>query len=120
MKSNLLDIYTKIRSYSELKDGWNYGSGIPINEAIITKCIKIIAIHFRDNYYINSFPGEDGSIMLLFYIKEEDKAIELIVNQRGVEFILEQDLIIVLEENIPDCQIDNYLNKYLHGEKENE
>jgi hypothetical protein len=69
---------SKIESFGNLLHGWHYGSGGPINHAVIQAAKKLLTILVASGFTFNdAFPGPGGEIQLTAY--HADQFISIII-----------------------------------------
>jgi hypothetical protein len=76
-------VFEKIQSFRNLKLGWRYGEGGPVNEkvtkaAIELYCKLLVNLNFSQSFKVNAMPNADGGITLSY--GHNDNFIELVIN----------------------------------------
>ena len=83
-------IVSQLKSFSNLKDGWDFGDGKPISDHVINRAIKVY------NYLKNSFfgyecsPLPNGGIQLTFCLL--DHFIDVFVNKASFKVVYEKGI----------------------------
>lgn len=76
-----MTITAKLHKLASLPNGWRYGTGIPPQEVAINTAQEIYR-HLVDlKLQADVFPGEDGSLSLVFY--KEEKCVETNISRYG-------------------------------------
>ncbi len=57
----------KIKSFGELEDGWDFGTGRASPPEVINKAVEIYNLSETYGIEANAFPGTDGEIMFAIY-----------------------------------------------------
>ena len=75
-------IAAQIDSYRLLKDGWNYGMGVPPTEEIILKAKHIYFLSRLHGFEIEPHPDSDGGVSLICYLGGHSLEIEITNSQK--------------------------------------
>lgn len=103
----------KIEEFSILRPGWYFGEGSTISQQVILDTLELFDAGLKLEFTeFDTFPGPDGSIMLVIY--ESFNRIEFIVNNDcTISFGLEQNEVLICEfEDIDLDQAINELSRY--------
>src|SRR5690242_11793093 len=71
----------KIASFSKLKEGWNFSSGVPFSRQVLDIAIEIDRCFQCYGLETDAFPGLDGEVMVAAY--SLPIAYEVVVNPNG-------------------------------------
>lgn len=103
----------KILDFGKLKDGWNYGEGIPIQQKTIDSAIDLNN-DIRSNGFLetDAFPGPDGSIMTTLY--EGKDYLEFTIHpDESITYAREEDnKDIAFKENLSAQDAKNLINEF--------
>lgn len=65
---NSLPSHRKLDGFSRLALGWHYGTGGPIDQAIINRGKNVTSLLLRAGFsWTDAFPGEDGTVLVTAY-----------------------------------------------------
>lgn len=64
-----------------LPEGWRYGRGVKIERELLNRARKIAELAEKEGWHYQSFPGEDGAVLLL--LRSGTKSIEIIFEAGG-------------------------------------
>src|SRR5688572_19040410 len=81
----------KIQSFKKLENGWHYGEGGPLEQAVIDNAILLNKEAIRLGFYeTDAFPGVNGEIMFTIYFGNQ--YLEFIIEPVGnVTFSYEEE-----------------------------
>lgn len=80
------EYYTdKIKGFLELPEGWNHGEGTPPIAENVEKALEIANYAYRNFLSIDSAPGLEGEVQLVFYHSEskENQYLECTLEKEG-------------------------------------
>ncbi len=78
----LIEVITKVRSFTELPVGWHFGGGVPASPQMMERAIMLVRFAAASGIKrANAFPGVDGEIQVTFY--HEDSMLELSLELDG-------------------------------------
>ena len=60
-----------IKSFGNLPDGWDYGTGVSASNKVIQEALRLLEYGRLSGYNVNARPDPDGSIILGFSIDED-------------------------------------------------
>lgn len=63
------DTVAKIRSFSQLRQGWHYREGFPITDSAITRAVMLC--ESLNGHEMEAFPTVDGGVLLVVYPTEQ-------------------------------------------------
>jgi hypothetical protein len=98
-------VEVKIRSFSDLADGWHFGEGGPISEKVISVALALSKYARELNFSeIDAFPGVNGEILLTLYYGdyvleltvESDLSINVVM-EVGDEEVFDKEGLSILE-----------------------
>ncbi len=73
---------TKLREMGMLPAGWHFGSGETPSSPAIETAVGLWATFKNPLLPGDVFPGEDGSVLLVFY--RDDRCVELTIDPQGL------------------------------------
>jgi hypothetical protein len=110
----------KIEEFSILRPGWYFGEGSTISQQVILDTLELFDAGLKLEFTeFDTFPGPDGSIMLVMYESEDNRfnRIEFIINNdHTISFSLEQNEFMIRE--FEDIDLDQALNELLRYRKD--
>jgi|GEM_PF-1793494 len=105
-------IETKIKSFSDLQAGWNYGAGEPISQEVINNALEVYKIGKSYCLDCEVFATTDGNIEVSLYRKDHFMDF-LIKEEMSIDFIHEVGVgnKYKEEENVHNIPMDELKNK---------
>lgn len=109
-------VRSKILSFAELKEGWDFGQGVPTPRHVVMEALKFYGFGEQLGLEMDAFPGVGGDISVDFYIEDElvqvlinpDTALEL-THEKGIGSRYEE---LAYFENIDSAEIIKYLTDF--------
>ncbi len=78
----------RIREFSKLKQGWNYGKGEPFSEVHIELAVQLAKRYFKSHgFSVSGTPKEDGSIDLTFNKNDHFIDVKILPNSHKVSVL---------------------------------
>lgn len=68
----------KVKSFAQLKKGWNFGAGVPAPQGVIEKALQIERLGYIFSLRTGAFPADDGGISIIFY--NEPNFFDILIN----------------------------------------
>ena len=74
-------IEKKIRGFSRLRKGWNYGEGLSPSQKTVDEALRVANDASLWGFDVDAFPGSDGEILIAVY--HGDECLEFLVESDG-------------------------------------
>lgn len=118
--SDMLAFEKKIRAFSKLRKGWDYGEGIVPNKETREKAIAIAKQGHQNLFTIDSTPGSNGEIEVVLYRKPPQKhlSIRVFCTKGKVELEAaeykktDNGWKLVKRDSLNEQEVDHYIFQY--------
>lgn len=110
---NFLQVLQKLKSYTELPEGWNFGSGRPSAAMAMLRALVLLGKGFGFGLDdVETFPGIDGEVQVNFY--KDTASLEMIFEIDGTITVTfdEGPKSIRLGENISQEKAVKFLEEF--------
>lgn len=79
-----------VEQFRELPIGWRFGRGMPISDVLISRA-KNLLMQGSENGLdrFNAFAGDDGEVMVSFYV--DDRILDITLNNNDTCIVVEED-----------------------------
>jgi len=57
----------KVRGFTQLPEGWQYGEGQPVEGQVVTASLRLIDVAHTLGIEVDAFPGPEGDVAIVFY-----------------------------------------------------